>query len=83
MTNNEIVKQVNDLFSEEFEVESELLTPEANIRDVLSLDSLSLVDLVALIQQTYQIKVPIADLKNILTFADLYQYIETHLAQKS
>lgn len=83
MTHNEIVKQVNDLLSEEFEVESELFTPEANIRDVLSLDSLSLVDLVALIQQTYQIKVPIADLKNILTFADLYQYIETHLAQKS
>lgn len=83
MTHNEIVKQVNDLLSEEFEVESELFTPEANIRDVLSLDSLSLVDLVALIQQTYQIKVPIADLKTILTFADLYQYIETHLAQKS
>ena len=83
MTHNEIVKQVNDLLSEEFEVESELFTPEANIRDVLSLDSLSLVDLVALIQQTYQIKVPIADLKTILTFANLYQYIETHLAQKS
>lgn len=79
MTRNDIIKQVNELLSEEFEVESELFTPEASIRDVLSLDSLSLVDLVALIQQTYQIKVPIADLKNIKTFTDLYDYIETHL----
>lgn len=81
MTRNEIIEKVNSLLSEEFEVDSTLFNPNANIRETLSLDSLSLVDLVAIIQQTYKIKIPVADLKNIHTFTDLYDYIESHLPQ--
>ena len=77
MTRNEIIEKVNSLLSEEFEVDSTLFNP--NIRETLSLDSLSLVDLVAIIQQTYKIKIPVAELKNIHTFTDLYDYIESHL----
>ena len=80
MTREDIVKEVNNLLAEEFEVDLELFTPEANVRDTLSLDSLSLVDLVAIIQQTYKIKIPVADLKSINTFNDLYNYIESHLS---
>lgn len=72
MTRNDIIEKVNALLSEEFEVESALFSPDANVRDTLSLDSLSLVDLVALIQHTYKIKIPVADLRNIKTFNDLY-----------
>lgn len=79
MTREEIVEKVNALLSEEFEVEVEAFTPEANVKETLSLDSLSLVDLVAIIQQTYKIKIPVADLREIKTFNDLYTYIETHL----
>ncbi|CCY91922.1 acyl carrier protein [Phocaeicola sp. HCN-6420] len=80
MTRNDIIEKVNALLSEEFEVESALFSPDANVRDTLSLDSLSLVDLVALIQHTYKIKIPVADLRNIKTFNDLYDYIESHLS---
>lgn len=79
MTRNEIIEKVNSLLSEEFEVDSTLFNPDANIRETLSLDSLSLVDLVAIIQQTYKIKIPVAELKNKHTFTDLYDYIESHL----
>lgn len=79
MTREEIVEKVNALLSEEFEVEAEAFTPEANVKETLSLDSLSLVDLVAIIQQTYKIKIPVADLREIKTFNDLYNYIESHL----
>ena len=65
--------------AEEFEVEASTLTPDANVKETLSLDSLSLVDLVALIQQTYQVKIPVSDLRQIQTFTDLYDYIESHL----
>ncbi|MCC8096653.1 MAG: phosphopantetheine-binding protein [Tannerellaceae bacterium] len=81
MTRNDIVEQVNSLLVEEFEVDATLFTPEANVRDTLSLDSLSLVDLVAIIQHTYKIKIPVTDLKTIQTFTNLYDYIETHLQQ--
>lgn len=80
MTRQEIVEKVNSLLADEFEVDAALFTPEANVRETLQLDSLSLVDLVAIIQQTYKIKIPVSELREIKTFADLYNYIESHLA---
>lgn len=79
MTREEIIEKVNTLLAKEFEVEASTLTPDANVKETLSLDSLSLVDLVALIQQTYQVKIPVSDLRQIQTFTDLYDYIESHL----
>lgn len=78
MTRNEIIEKVNALLAEEFEVDAEAFTPNANVKDTLSLDSLSLVDLVALIQQNYKVKIPVTDLRTIVTFSDLYDYIESH-----
>ena len=80
MTRNEIIEQVNALLAEEFEVEQSDITPDANVKETLSLDSLSLVDMVALVQQTYKVTIPVADLPKIQTFADLYDYIEQHAA---
>jgi acyl carrier protein len=81
MTREEIVAQVNDLLVEEFEVNESSLAPDANIKETLSLDSLSLVDLVALVQQTYKVKIPVTELKDIQTFNNLYDYILNHLPQ--
>lgn len=78
MTRNEIIEKVNALLAEEFEVDAEAFTPNANVKDTLSLDSLSLVDLVVLIQQNYKVKIPVTDLRTIVTFNDLYDYIESH-----
>lgn len=82
MKRKEIVEKINGLLSDEFEVESSLFTPEANVRDTLSLDSLSLVDLVAIVQSTYKIKIPVTDLREIQTFNNLYDYIESHLPKE-
>lgn len=79
MTREEIVKQVNKVLAEEFETDESQFTPEANLKDTLSLDSLSLVDLVAVIQYTYKLKIPVQDLRKINTFNDLYDYIESHV----
>ena len=81
MTREDIVEKVNALLAE-FEVDAEEFAPDANVRDTLSLDSLSLVDLVAIIQQTYKVKIPVADLREIKTFDNLYDYIESHAGQE-
>ena len=81
MTREEIVKQVNTLLAEEFEVDAAAFTPDANVKETLNLDSLSLVDLVALVQQTYKVKIPASELGSIRTFGNLYDYIESHLPQ--
>ncbi|MGM9727220.1 MAG: acyl carrier protein [Prevotella sp.] len=79
MTRKEIEQQVNSILAEEFDVEESAFTPEANVRETLMLDSLSLVDLVALVQQTYKITIPVAELRKIETFNNLYDYIEQHV----
>ncbi|MCD8203315.1 MAG: acyl carrier protein [Prevotella sp.] len=82
MTREEIVTQVNNLLADEFEVDAASLLPEANVKDTLNLDSLSLVDLVALVQQTYKVKIPVTELRTIQTFNNLYDYIESHLPKE-
>ena len=78
MTREEIIEKVIETLSEEFEVEQEVITPDAVIYDTLQLDSLSLVDLVAVVQHTFKVKIPVADLPSVKTFNDLYDYIESH-----
>ncbi len=79
-TREEIIAQVNSLLAEEFEIEESEFAPEANLKDTLNLDSINLVDLIALVQFTYKITIPVEDLKKIKTFNDLYDYIEQHQA---
>ena len=58
MTREEIIAQVNNLLEEEFEVEQSEFAPDANLKETLSLDSINLVDLIALVQMTYKITIP-------------------------
>lgn len=75
MTREEIVAQVNAVLAEEFEVEESVITPEAPIKETLELDSLSLVDLVALMESEFKVKIPAEDLPSIQDFNALYDYI--------
>lgn len=79
MTREEIIAQVNSLLADEFEVEQSEFAPDANLKETLMLDSINLVDLIALVQMTYKISIPVEDLKKIQTFENLYDYIEQHL----
>ena len=78
-TREEIIAQVNSLLAEEFEIEESEFAPDANLKETLNLDSINLVDLIALVQFTYKITIPVEDLKQIQTFSNLYDYIEQHL----
>lgn len=79
MTREEIIDQVKEVLAEEFEVEQEVMTDDAIIKDTLELDSLSLVDLVAVIEHTFKVKIPAAELPTVKTFSQLYDYIESHM----
>ena len=74
MSRNEIIEQVNGLLSEEFEIEQSEFTPDSSLKETLQLDSINLVDLIALVQMTYQITIPVEELHKIQTFNDLYNY---------
>ncbi|MBQ8467682.1 MAG: acyl carrier protein [Prevotella sp.] len=80
MKREEIIQQVNSLLADEFEIEESMFAPDANLKETLQLDSINLVDLIALVQFNYKITIPVEDLKKIQTFSNLYDYIEQHQA---
>ncbi len=75
MEKQELIKRVNSVLAEEFEVEESVITPEGNIKQTLELDSLSLVDMVALIENEFGVKIASSELVKIPTFQDLYDYL--------
>jgi acyl carrier protein len=79
-TREEIIAHVNSILAEEFEIEESEFAPDANLKETLGLDSINLVDLIALVQFHYKVTIPVEDLKKIQTFTDLYDYIELHQA---
>ena len=71
-----LIATINQALADEFEVEVSDITPDANIRDILHLDSLSLVDMVALIESTFKVKIKGTDVGKILTFGALYDLLD-------
>lgn len=75
-----IIDQIREVLSDEFEIDSEEITPEANLRDALDLDSLDYVDLVVAIESITGVKLGEEDFKEVETFTDFYKVIETKMA---
>ena len=67
-TREEIIAQVNSLLADEFEIEESEFAPEANLKETLNLDSINLVDLIALVQFTYKITITVEDLRKACDF---------------
>lgn len=79
MTREEIISGVKEEVIAEYEVEESVITPDAPIYETLELDSLSLVDLISIVQVKFGVLIPKADLSSIKTFNDLYNYIEERI----
>ena len=80
MEKEEMIKKMVSVLSSEFEVEEDIIKPEANIKETMHLDSLSLVDMVGLVDEEFGVEIKTADLPTIKTFADLYDYVFTRLS---
>lgn len=75
MTKDEIIEKVNAFLIEEFEIEEELIVPDANFKDDLGLESLDFVDIVVIVEREFGFKVKSEDMINIRQLSDLYNYI--------
>jgi acyl carrier protein len=83
MMHEEIIKTVNGFLVQEFEVEESRISPEANLRETLDLDSLDYVDLVVVIESNFGFKVKGEDFLEIHTFQDFYNYCQTKVQEKA
>ena len=79
MERQELIGKINSALADEFEVEESVIAPDAPIKETLELDSLSLVDLVALIESNFGIKIEGTQVSSIKTFEALYDFVYERL----
>ena len=77
-----ISEKINKFLVEEFEVDEGKLTPEANLRETLELDSLDYIDLVVVIESNFGFKVKPEDFTSIVTFQNFYDYVSSRIGSK-
>lgn len=76
MTNEEIATAVDEVLEEDFELERELIVPEAHLFDDLELDSLDIVDLVVAMQKRFGIQIREDErIATVQTVQDLHEFI--------
>ena len=83
MTREEIIEKVNGFLIEEFEIEEARISPDANFKDDLELESLDFVDIVVIIERDFGFKVKSEELVHIRQLSDLYNYIEEQVKNKN
>ena len=77
MDHDTIVKTVNSIFVERFELDEAELTPEKRIIEDLQLDSLDLVDMIVGLQQKFGILLrDNPEIRNVQTLGDVYTFFE-------
>ena len=79
MQNQEIIGKINAFLAEEFEIDTNDMVPNANLKETLNLDSLDYIDLVVVIESNFFFKVKPEDFTGITTFQDFYEYVIAHI----
>ncbi len=82
MKSMEIAEKINSFLVEEFEVDPAKISPEANLKETLELDSLDYIDLVVVIENNFGIKVDPVDFVDLVTFQNFYDYVAKRLHSK-
>lgn len=75
MEKEQFINDLNELLAEEFEVEVSTIKPDATVKITLALDSLSLIDLVAVIENVYKVKIGGSEMMHIKKFSELYDFL--------
>lgn len=76
LTKNDILEKLTSILTEDFEVDENLITPEARLFEDLDLDSIDAVDLAVRVQQFTRKKIPPENFKQIKTIDDVVNAIE-------
>jgi len=76
MAESELIKAVNEILRDSFEIAPERLSPQAEIFADLGLDSLDMVDMAASLQKRFGVTIRDDDrIRSIRTMQDLYDYM--------
>ena len=76
MTNDEIIRTINEALIKEFELERETMVPEATLFESLELDSLDMVDMVIVLENAFKFKITEEkEIRGIRTLGDIHDFV--------
>lgn len=79
MNRQEIIETTNRILADEFEKDSAEFAPDSDIKATLELDSLALVDMVALLEDEFKVKITGQEIVEVKTFEKLYDFLDGKL----
>lgn len=82
MDKENIIKTINSLLIEEFEIEESAVTPNAHLKDDLGLESLDFVDIAVIVQKEFGLTLKGEEMTSIRTLQNLYDYIFNCIQKK-
>lgn len=77
MTRQEIEEKVKEFLIEELEIEEENIFPEAKLKEDMGIDSLDYVDIVVIVEKTFEFKIKPEEMANVKTLSQFCDYIES------
>ena len=75
MHKEEIIAKINNLLVKEIEIDEEQISPDADLKKDLGIDSLDFVDLFVIIENNFGFKMKAEDMTAVKTLQDFYNYI--------
>lgn len=73
----EIVEIVKGFLIEDIEIDEELLTDDALLKQGLGIDSLDFIDIVVIVEKKFGFKIKTEEMQNVATLSQFYDYIES------
>ena len=75
MQKEEIITKINNLLVTEIEIDEEQISPDADLKKDLGIDSLDFVDLFVIIENHFGFKMKAEEMSGVKTLQDFYDYI--------
>jgi acyl carrier protein len=82
MERDEVVKIMNEFLVEEIEVDEDVISPNAHIKNDLGIDSLDFVDIVVIVEKAFNFKIKQEEMTNMETLNEFYDYIYNKVKDK-
>lgn len=80
MSIEEIKEKVTTFLVDELEIEESKIADNARLKEDLGIDSLEVVDVVVLVEDSFGYKMKPEDFKELKTLEDFCQFIQKHIA---
>ena len=71
-------ERVKAIIEEKLNADGETITESTDFKEDLNADSLDLFEMVMALEENYGVEIPSEDLEQLLTVADVINYIENH-----